>query len=257
MKLLFPNGEHPQVLVNDGTTRVGAGADCQVQLDGLAPLHAEVQLDGNNASVRRAGDAQVSVNGTPVEATAPLRAGDLVAFGSVQARVVAIERAASVAPPKRAADVDDSGATRMRMAVPRFVLRGVSGAAFGKTFPVGKEVLIGRQADCDIPVPAEEVSRHHARAKPTADGLMIEDLGSANGTYVNGKRVQSGLLRPGDELRLDTIRFLLIAPGTEIPKTAAASPASAVPMPASRMGLWIALGALAVVIAVVAWMALT
>ena len=258
MKLLFPNGEHPQVLVNDGTTRVGAGADCQVQLAGLAPLHAEVQLAGSVASVRQvAAEAPVSVNGSPVEGSAPLRAGDLVSFGGVQARVVAVERAASVAPPKRAADVDDSGATRMRMAVPRFVLRGVSGAAFGKTFPVGKEVLIGRQADCDIPIPAEEVSRHHARAKPTADGLMVEDLGSANGTWVNGKRVQSGLLRPGDELRLDTIRFLLIAPGTEIPKSAAASPAGATPAPASRTGLWIALGVLAVVIAVVAWMALT
>ena len=252
MKLLFPNGEHPQVLLNDGVTRIGASPGCQVVVEGLAPVHGEINLVGAHASVRRVSpDQALTVNGNVVASETQLRPGDLIGLGQVQARVVAVERAASVAPPKRSADVDDAGATRMRMAVPRFVLRGVSGAAFGKTFPVGKEVLIGRQADCDIPVPAEEVSRHHARAKPTADGVMIEDLGSANGTYVNGKRIQTGLLKPGDELRLDTIRFLLIAPGQEIPKTAVA-PAAA-PAAKGNAGLVVGVAVAVVAIAAAAW----
>ena len=61
--------------------------------------------------------------------------------------------------------------------------------------------------------------------KLTADGIMVEDLGSANGTYINDRRVTRELLKPGDELRFDTVRFLLIAPGQERP--AAPSPASA------------------------------
>ncbi len=45
---------------------------------------------------------------------------------------------------------------------------------------------------------------------------MVEDLGSANGSFINDKRVHgSGVLKPGDELRLDTVRFLLLAPGAE------------------------------------------
>lgn len=248
MKLLFPNGEHAQTLLNDGTTRVGSAPNCQVLVKGLAPVHAEIHLAGSTGSVRRAGDGELTVNGSPVEGETQLRPGDLIGFGQVQARVVAVERAASVAPPKRPADVDDSGATRLRAAVPKFVLRGVSGAAFGKTFPVGKEVLVGRQQDCDIPVPSEEVSRHHARIKPTADGVMVEDLGSANGTYINGKRIQQGLLKPGDELRLDTIRFLLIAPGMEMPKTAAApvaQPAARSSMAGVVIGVVVALLAIA------------
>src|SRR5690606_7738107 len=63
------------------------------------------------------------------------------------------------------------------------------------------------------------ISRRHASVKPTPDGLQVEDMGSSNGTFINGKRVQSGLLQPGEELRLDAIRFMLIAPGMEIPKT--------------------------------------
>lgn len=54
---------------------------------------------------------------------------------------------------------------------------------------------------------------------------MVEDLGSANGTWINDKRVHTGMLSPGDELRLDTVRFLLVAPGTHVPATPAPSPA--------------------------------
>ena len=76
--------------------------------------------------------------------------------------------------------------------------------------------MIGRSEECNICIASDEVSRRHAQVKPTQDGLAVEDLGSANGTFVNGQRVQNGLLKPGDELRLDTIRFLLVAPGMEI-----------------------------------------
>ena len=67
----------------------------------------------------------------------------------------------------------------------------------------------------DIPVAAEEISRHHARLQVTPDGVLVEDLSSANGTFINDKRVQSGMLKPGEELRLDTVRFMLVAPGMD------------------------------------------
>ena len=150
----------------------------------------------------------------------------------------------------------DTGATKLRMALPKLILRGVSGAAFGKTFPVGKEMIIGRQHDCDIPIPAEEVSRHHVRIKPGAEGLLIEDLGSANGTYINGKRVQQGLLKPGDELRLDSIRFMLIAPGMEIPRGSdkpASTPAPAAASGGSKLPMIIGVLVVLAVIAGAVW----
>lgn len=228
MKLIFPNGEHAQALLSPGVNRIGSAADAQVLLTqpGIAPLHCELQLQGDNATLSVPDPANaVSVNGRPVSGTMAVRPGDLIGLGTVQARVVAVEKVQATV--QRAAAVDDTGATRVRQAIPRFVLRGVSGAAFGKTYPVPGAVVIGRQADCDISVPSEEISRRHAQVKPTADGLMVEDLGSANGTFINGKRVQTGLMRPGEELRLDSIRFLLVAPGMEMPATqrAAAAPA--------------------------------
>lgn len=232
MKLLFPNGEHSQVLLSAGVNRIGSAPDGQVVLaqPGIGAVHCEITLQGEHATLSAPDPAHaVSVNGRPLAGPMAVRPGDLVGVGPVQARLVAVEKAtATVARP---AAVDDSGATRVRMAVPRFVLRGVSGAAFGKTYPVPGPVVIGRQQDCDISIPSEEISRRHAQVKPTADGLMVEDLGSANGTFINGKRVQAGLMRPGEELRLDAIRFLLVAPGMEMP-----SGQQRIPVPAAAAG---------------------
>ena len=50
------------------------------------------------------------------------------------------------------------------------------------------------------------------RLSPTPEGMLVQDLGSTNGTYVNGRRVSQWIARAGDELRLDCIRFLIERP---------------------------------------------
>lgn len=230
MKLIFPNGEHSQALLSDGVNRIGSAPDAQVRLNlpGIAPVHCELQVAGSVVTLRVPDPSNpVTLNGKVVQGVMALRNGDQLGVGSVQARYAVVEKASSV--PTAGPDPDaDSGATRLRMAVPKYVLRGVSGPAFGKTYPVPTALVIGRSEECNISIPSEEISRRHAQVKPTQDGLAVEDLGSSNGTFINGQRVQHGLLKPGDELRLDAIRFLLVAPGMEIsaPKTAAA-PAAA------------------------------
>lgn len=63
----------------------------------------------------------------------------------------------------------------------------------------GEPILIGRDDDCDLVLPDAKVSRRHARLESLGDGTaMLRDLGSSNGTFVNGERVESTLLR-GDE----------------------------------------------------------
>ncbi|HET7557773.1 MAG TPA: FHA domain-containing protein, partial [Rhodanobacteraceae bacterium] len=62
----------------------------------------------------------------------------------------------------------------------------------------------------------DEISRRHARIRPANGGVLVEDLDSANGTYINGKRIRNGLLHPGEELALDAVRFMLLAPGAEV-----------------------------------------
>jgi hypothetical protein len=82
--------------------------------------------------------------------------------------------------------------------------------ADGKRIPVGdRPVVIGRLSACDIPLGDPQVSRRHAEVRRDDEGFAVYDLGSTNGTTVNGTPVRERRLSDGDELRIGsaTIRF--------------------------------------------------
>jgi pSer/pThr/pTyr-binding forkhead associated (FHA) protein len=253
MKLLFPNGEHAQHALREGVSRVGSAAGCDIRLDsdGVVASHCSIELKGDQGRLFDvAADARVLLNGKPVTGEAILRPGDLLAFAGVQSRLVGVERAVPApTPAPSAAAVDDVGRTKVRMAVPKHILRGVSGSTFGKNFPVFGTMTIGRMSDCEISIPSEEISRQHVRVQTLPEGLMVEDLGSSNGTYINNERVHKAVLKPGDELRLDTLRFLLLTPGMD-PKVAAAKRERVEPEASGGVKPWVwAVVAVAVLVA--------
>ncbi len=240
MKLVFPNGEHSQVLLNPGINRIGSDVDNAAVLNrpGILPVHCVIHITSHGANLQvPAGGGSVSVNGKPVVDIMGLRSGDLINIGPVAAKFLIVEeaRTSSAGSPD-----EDSGATRVRLAIPKFVLRGVSGTVFSKVFPVAGPVVIGRASECDISVPADEMSRRHALVKPTPEGLSVEDLGSSNGTFINNKRVQQvGYMQPGDELRLDATRFILVAPGMEMAPAPVPAKPAAVAMPSvHKLQMW-------------------
>ena len=231
MKLIFPNGEHVPIALAEGVAGVGSAADCAIVLNlaGVAAHHCEIETHGGQSTVRPLdATAPTVLNGRQITQPMPLKPGDLLLFGRVGCRVSTDRPAAATMPPPPAAKktADEAARTRVRMTLPKFMLRGVSGPTFGKTFALTGTMVIGRQHDSDIPVPAEEISRHHAKLQVTADGVLVEDMGSANGTFVNDKRVQSGVLKPGEELRLDTVRFMLLAPGMDAKQQGAGAAAA-------------------------------
>ncbi len=78
----------------------------------------------------------------------------------------------------------------------------------------GRRILVGRATTADIRIDDPRVSRLHARIEMRDDGVYVEDLGSRNGTTVNGVLVTSQRLVSGDELRIGTasIIFRGVAP---------------------------------------------
>jgi DNA-binding winged helix-turn-helix (wHTH) protein len=86
--------------------------------------------------------------------------------------------------------------------VPVIVAQG--GMFRGQSWNLEKnELIIGRGADCDIVVPDRQVSRHHTRIRRNPDGYVVEDLGSKNGTHLNGERLkESVLLQDGDIIQV-------------------------------------------------------
>src|SRR5258708_4451417 len=67
----------------------------------------------------------------------------------------------------------------------------------------GRDVVIGRHPDADVALVEDEgVSRQHARLSPTLEGARLVDLGSANGTFVDGERGSEWLLSGGEKIRV-------------------------------------------------------
>jgi pSer/pThr/pTyr-binding forkhead associated (FHA) protein len=80
-------------------------------------------------------------------------------------------------------------------------LEVIEGPDAGRTVTLRHLLVIGREADADLTLSDNQVSRHHARLSDVGDGYAVEDLGSSNGTFINGTEIY-GLTRfdPGDEL---------------------------------------------------------
>jgi pSer/pThr/pTyr-binding forkhead associated (FHA) protein len=76
---------------------------------------------------------------------------------------------------------------------------GRSGEAFNL---VSERNTIGRSPDAEVFLDDVTVSRNHALVVRRRDGLYVDDLGSLNGTYVNGRRIESHRLQDGDELQV-------------------------------------------------------
>jgi pSer/pThr/pTyr-binding forkhead associated (FHA) protein len=66
------------------------------------------------------------------------------------------------------------------------VLVAQTGPLNGQRWPLRDNLVVGRDQSCDIVVADRQVSRHHARLAITNKGVMLEDLGSRNGTHYNG-----------------------------------------------------------------------
>jgi pSer/pThr/pTyr-binding forkhead associated (FHA) protein len=92
----------------------------------------------------------------------------------------------------------------------RLIERGAS-AAQTREIPVSREeFLIGRAPDCDLRLRVAAVSRHHCMIRLRPDEVTLIDLGSSNGTYLNGQRVLSqATLHTGDELRVENCIFVV------------------------------------------------
>ncbi len=87
--------------------------------------------------------------------------------------------------------------------MPELSLEIVEGAGAGRMVALGAGVTIGRGRDADLVLADELVSRRHARVTPSGPGAVVEDLGSRNGTFVNGEGIHGPTrLEPSDQLQL-------------------------------------------------------
>ena len=91
-------------------------------------------------------------------------------------------------------------------------LQAIDGDIKGRSFKLGTQTIIGREPDCNICIPSDQLSRKHVQLIVTGGKVMLQDLNSTNGTLVNGKKVEHRIIDEGDDVRVGRITFKLIAP---------------------------------------------
>jgi pSer/pThr/pTyr-binding forkhead associated (FHA) protein len=214
MPLLIADSERFTLRVGRNTLGgLGSDAVTLTPLTGLPPAAViTVRTDGTAIIQRVSAAIIVKVDGGPLGALPhPLSHGARLSVG--QARLLyadpAADRAGATRDPKHH---DSTDAPTDTIAVVR--THAASGRlielATGCVYPIPNTgLVIGRGASCDIPLDGTGVSRRHALVKPDSAGFIVIDE-SANGTFVNGARVQGAQqIRHGDVLGIDTDEFRL------------------------------------------------
>ncbi|NRD56039.1 DUF4388 domain-containing protein [Corallococcus exiguus] len=98
-----------------------------------------------------------------------------------------------------------------------FALKFISGKYQGGEFPLkaNKQIVVGRSSELDMVLVEDMVSRKHAKILFSDGAITIEDLGSTNGTFVNGEKVKQAKLKEGDRILIGTSILKLVHQGAE------------------------------------------
>lgn len=156
----------------------GASADVRIEDGGLLPRHVQFARRHDEVIAQPVDAAPLTLNGRPVSEPVALASGDWLGLGSVLFQVrlgdAAVERPRPRAGPP----------------------------------PGARVITIGRLPDNDVTIDTPVVSRRHARLVRGGDGWTVEDLGSTNGTFLNGQRITGSLpVRPGDRLEVGSFAY--------------------------------------------------
>jgi pSer/pThr/pTyr-binding forkhead associated (FHA) protein len=182
--LLAPG--RPPILLAPGRLTIGRSAVNDVVVDNImvSRTHAHLECSAGSCTVEDLGSANGTfVNGRRVSRAA-LAPGDRLRLGDVELVYQAGSGVIGTPPP--AAWLEHGGR--------RYTL-SPAGAA------------LGRSHESDVVLADERASRQHARIELQGDEWVIKDLGSANGTFVNGERIRVRPLRPGDEIVIGDTRL--------------------------------------------------
>ncbi|HEX7556938.1 MAG TPA: FHA domain-containing protein [Leptolinea sp.] len=113
-----------------------------------------------------------------------------------------------MAKPPESRDVPES---------PVFIAQ--SGVLSGQRWSIDRELTIGRDPSCSLVIPDRQVSRIHARITITPKGILLEDLGSKNGTFSNSELIiDPVILKDGDEIQVAMVQtFLYLSSDATMP----------------------------------------
>ena len=108
----------------------------------------------------------------------------------------------------------------------KLALRFISGKHKGNEYllPPSGQIYVGRSSDIDLVLIEDMVSRKHAQITINGNDVTIEDLGSTNGTFVNGERITAVSIKKGDRILIGTSIMKLVEPDANVKQTSVSEP---------------------------------
>lgn len=227
LKIQFKDKRHPPLWVVEKLYNIGSASDNHLVISdgGLDALHARFVTGDNKIFLKDNNSASgCFVNGQRIT-NKEVIPGDIIRLGSIELEILDPST-------QSAAELGSKSETTKSW-------RLVSDSSWlaGQSFliPSDKPVVVGRDNQSDIVIPGTHLSRRHAELTVQGKSLRIKDLGSANGTFVNDKRIDNIVAHSGDQLRLDVYTFRLIGPDVgEKNKTRVRTPIESLRKPVAR-----------------------
>ena len=212
----------------------------------LSRRHARISESDRGLVIEDLGSTNGTfVNGRRIEGAAELRAGDQVQVGSstlkvegiAQPQVTAVRPVAPEVTAKRPTAQPPPEALPSQPApVGGAELNIVAGRSSGATIPFGADPFVIGRAEAGMGTLGgdPELSGRHAQVSVADGRFVIEDLGSTNGTFVNGRRIPAPtVVEPGDAIWVGTTTLIVTTPEAPAPEVAPAEP----PAPSAESGL--------------------
>jgi pSer/pThr/pTyr-binding forkhead associated (FHA) protein len=213
LKLRFKENKYNAVWLVEPKITVGRSATNALVVDDphVVDVHIEILVDNETLTLKNLAPTRpVMVNDNEVIGAYNLKIEDVITLGMVDLIVIDPKR-----EPKALAE-ESANTTQLRAPKsPLWSLKANHTALANRVFPLKELTIIGRASECDISLAAAHLSRRHAQIQVIEGGLLVKDLGSANGTFINGQRITEGRAKKGDEIRFDTLSFGVMGPSTE------------------------------------------
>lgn len=217
LKIRFKDNKYNAVWLVEPKITIGRSATNALVIDDplASDIHMEVLVDNEHLTLRNLIPTQpISVNGQTVTGACELKPDDQITLGQVELIVIDPKREAKV--------IAEESANVTQLRAPKatgWSIKANHSALANRVFPLKDLNVIGRASECDISLAAAHLSRRHAQLQIIDGMLFVKDLDSANGTFLNGKRVAEARVKRGDELRFDALTFGVMGPSDDMAKT--------------------------------------
>ena len=212
LKLQFKDNPQRSLWLVDEKLTLGSEADNDIMLNGLGidAFHASLSVAATEV-ILECRNGSCYVNDIPVDSGRPLIAGDELRIGQHRMLILTPREADQLQKAAKDAVTTSTGTDSGT----GWSLHAEHAKLKDQDYLIAKKSVLGRSRDCDLAVPYKLLSRHHAEFSVRDGQLYLKDLGSSNGSFVNGKRVNQARLQSGDKISFAKLLFTVTGPAVD------------------------------------------